>query len=177
MLRATISEDFSSIPAGGIKTIFRTDVTECFEWDGDFASRKRRSIEEELGEAAEDSFAMLPLNRQRRQAPRRPAPNAGPKGGKKGTMGKGPGKKVVGGKGPRGGKGPKGLAARGGNGPGGKGGKAKGKAKGKGKDTKGGKSSIDKGVYNSLWCVDLAVQKYLQTCVENTLTNGESWNI
>ena len=175
MLRAAVFEDFSSIPAGGIKTIFREDVMACYEWDGDFASRKRRSIEEELGEAAEDSFAMIPLIRERRQAVRRPA-KKGPV--RKSPAKKGPAKKVPAKKGPA----KNGPAVRGGKGPGGrsKGGPKKGP---KGKGPKGGKgpkqnrASQDKGVYNSLWCVDLAVQKYLQTCVENALTKGESWNI
>merc|ERR1711976_333920 len=111
-----------------------------------FASRKRRSIEEELGEAADDSFAMVPLIRQRRQAAKRPAVRGAPK---KAPMKKGPAGKAGGKKGP----------AKKGPGP---------------KAVKNGQQ-IDKGVYNSLWCVDLAVQKYLQTCVENSLTNGESW--
>merc|ERR1711976_90744 len=139
---------------------------ECYEWDGDFASRKRRSIEEELGEAADDSFAMVPLIRQRRQAAKRPAVK-GP--ARKGPVKKGPAKK-----GPAKGK----TLQRGGKkGPAGKAGGKKGPAK-KGPGPKAVKNGqqIDKGVYNSLWCVDLAVQKYLQTCVENSLTNGESWN-
>ena len=70
----------------------------------------------------------------------------------------------------RGGK--KGLAGK----AGGKGGKKGGKGKGPGPKAVKNGQQIDKGVYNSLWCVDLAVQKYLQTCVENSLTNGESWN-
>jgi len=187
VLRAEIFADFASIPDGGIKTIFRDDVMECYEWDGDFASRKRRSIEEELGEAADDSFAMVPLIRQRRQAVRRPVKGAAPKKGpaKKVPMKKGPAKKGPVRKAPLGKKGPA-KTVRGKKGPAGKaggkfkGGKKGGKGKGPGpKGVKNGQqnvSSIDKGVYNSLWCVDLAVQKYLQTCVENTLTNGESWN-
>merc|ERR1712110_1201575 len=166
VVRAEIFADFASIPAGGIKTIFRNDVTECFEWDGDFASRKRRSIEEELGEAAYDGFAMVPLIRQRRQAVKKGPMKKGP--AKKGPLKKGPAKTV------RGKKGPAGKA--GGKFSGKKGGKGKGPGPKGVKNGQQNGSSNDKGVYNSLWCVDLAVQKYLQTCVENTLTNGESWN-
>ena len=173
MLRATVFEDFSSIPAGGIKTQFREDVMECYDWNGAFASRKRRSIEEELGEAAEESFAMLPLIRQRRQVGR-PAGKKGP--AKKGPAKKGPAKKGPAKKGPA----KKGPAARkggkGGKG-GGKGGKKGGKGKKKAGNGGGGQRSSNKGIYNSLWCVDLAVQKYLQTCVENALTRGESWDV
>ena len=162
-----IFEDFESIPGGwaaGIKNVFRTDVEECQAWDGEFGGgRQRRSIEEELG-TAEFSFALLPLSRQRRQAK---------KGAKKATArktGKGPSAKKSGKKGiVRGGK------AKGGKG---KGGKSKsGKKGGKGGKNTKTNSSIDKGAYNSLWYVDLAVQKYLRTCVENSLTKGESWNI
>ena len=183
MLRSEIYADFESIPDGGIKRIFRADVMECYEWDGNFASRKRRSIEEELGEAADDSFAMVPLIRQRRQAAKRPAVRGAPKKApmkkgpaRKGPVKKGPAKKgsAKGGVLQRGGKkGPAGKA-------GGKGGKKGGKGPKKGgpgpKAVKNGQQDEDRGVYNSLWCVDLAVQKYLQTCVENSLTNGESWN-
>jgi len=170
VFRSVIFEDFDSIPgswAAGIKNVFRTDVEECQAWDGEFGGgRQRRSIEEVLWNA-ETSFALLPLSRQRRQAK---------KGAKKATArktGKGPSAKKSGKKGiVRGGK------AKGGKG---KGGKSKSGKSGK-KGGKGGKntktnSSIDKGAYNSLWCVDLAVQKYLRTCVENSLTKGESWNI
>lgn len=166
VLRATVFEDFSSIPAGGIKTQFREDVMECYDWNGAFASRKRRSIEEELGEAAEESFAMLPLIRQRRQVGR-PAGKKGP--AKKGPAKKGPAKKGPAKKGPA----KKGPAAR----KGGKGGKKGGKGKKKAGNGGGGQRSSNKGIYNSLWCVDLAVQKYLQTCVENALTRGESWDV
>ena len=165
VFRAAVFEDFSSIPDGGIKKLFRTDVEECWNWNGNFASRKRRSIEEELGEAAEESFAMLPLIRQRRQAVRKAA-------GKKGIAKKakkGPAKKSVK------------KVARKSPAKSKKGGKSKGKGKKGpkkgGKGASGGQRSSDKGVYNSLWCVDLAVQKYLQTCVKNALTRGESWDI
>merc|ERR1711976_418740 len=116
-----------------------------------FASRKRRSIEEELGEAADGSFAMVPLIRQRRQDAKRPAVRGAPK---KAPMKKGPAKPGAGKKGPAK-KGPakgKTLQRGGKKGPAGKAGGKKGSAK--------------KG----------PVQKYLQTCVENSLTNGESWN-
>ena len=181
MLRSEIYADFESIPDGGIKRIFRADVMECYEWDGNFASRKRRSIEEELGEAADDSFAMVPLIRQRRQAAKRPAVRGAPK---KAPMKKGPARKGPVKKGPaKKGSAKGGVLQRGGKkGPAGKAGGKKGPAKkGPAKKGPGPKAvkngqQIDKGVYNSLWCVDLAVQKYLQTCVENSLTNGESWN-
>merc|ERR1712110_1175742 len=151
VVRAEILADFASIPAGGIKTIFRDDVMECYEWDGDFASRKRRSIEEELGEAADDSFAMVPLIRQRRQAPKRPAVRGA---AKKAPMKKGPAKKSPAKKGPA--KKVPAKTVRGKKGPAGKaGGKFSGKkgGKGKGPGPKGVKngqqngSSNDKGVY------------------------------
>jgi len=165
VFRAAVFEDFSSIPDGGIKKLFRTDVEECYYWNGNFASRKRRSIEEELGEAAEESFAMLPLIRQRRQVVRK---TAGKKGIAKKAK-KGPAKKSVK------------KVARKSPAKSKKGGKSKGKgkkgSKKGGKGASGGQRSSDRGVYNSLWCVDLAVQKYLQTCVKNALTRGESWDI
>ena len=84
-------------------------------------------------------------------------------------------------------KGPKGTGMRSGKGiPARKGGKKMGKAGGKAKGGKanGGKGQRPQGArgskqggrqtaknpkYNALWCVDLAVQKYLRTCVENIL--------
>merc|ERR1712029_375525 len=92
VFRAAVFEDFSSIPAGGIKKLFRDDVGECYDWNVNFASRKRRSIEEELGEAAEESFAILPLIRQRRQAAGKKGPA---KKAKKSLAKKGPAKKVA----------------------------------------------------------------------------------
>ena len=53
--------------------------------------------------------------------------------------------------------------------------KAKGKKTAKsGRGAKGGKlaggrQTAKNPKYNALWCVDLAVQKYLRTCVENIL--------
>merc|ERR1712241_1302284 len=71
-------------------------------------------------------------------------------------------------------KGPKGTGMRSGKGK-----AVKGKAKGKktaksGRGAKGGKVALGRQTaknpkYNALWCVDLAVQKYLRTCVENIL--------
>merc|ERR1711997_539912 len=165
VLRPVIFEDFDSIPGGwaaGIKNVFRTDVEECQAWDGEFGGgRQRRSIEEELG-TAEFSFALLPLSRQRRQAKKAAKKATARKTGKKGPSAK---KGIV--------RGGKAKGAKKGGKKGGKSGKKGGKG---GKNTKTN-SSIDKGAYNSLWCVDLAVQKYLRTCVENSLTKGESWNI
>ena len=76
-------------------------------------------------------------------------------------------------------------SAKGGPAAGKRGGKAKAvKAKGKaakgkktaksGRGAKGGKlaggrQTAKNPKYNALWCVDLAVQKYLRTCVENIL--------
>ena len=75
-------------------------------------------------------------------------------------------------------------SAKGGPAAGRMGGKAKGKAvkaKAKGKKTAksgrgakggklaGGRQTAKNPKYNALWCVDLAVQKYLRTCVENIL--------
>merc|ERR1712241_1645324 len=82
-------------------------------------------------------------------------------------------------------KGPKGAgqrSAKGGPAAGRMGGKGKAvKAKAKGKKTAksgrgakggelaGGRQTAKNPKYNALWCVDLAVQKYLRTCVENIL--------
>ena len=81
-------------------------------------------------------------------------------------------------------KGPKGAGLRSGKGiPARKGGKKMGKSTGgkakggKGQGPKGARGSKQGGgrqtaknpKYNALWCVDLAVQKYLRTCVENIL--------
>jgi len=182
VLRAQVFEDFSSIPDGGIKTQFREDVKECYDWNGIFASRKRRSIEEELGEAAEESFAMLPLVRQRRQVVKKTAGKKGP--AKKGPAKKGPAKKGSVKKVARKSPAKKGSAKKGPvkkgpakKGPARKGGKKGGKGPKKAVKGASGQRSSNKGVYNSLWCVDLAVQKYLQTCVENALTRGESWDV
>ena len=106
------------------------------------------------------------------------------------TMKKAAGKKTAGAAsgGKRALKGPKGAGLRSGKGiPARKGGKKMGKSTGgkaKGGKGQGGKGQGPKGArggkqggrqtaknpkYNALWCVDLAVQKYLRTCVENIL--------
>ena len=102
------------------------------------------------------------------------------------TMKKAAGKKTAGAAsgGKRALKGPKGAGLRSGKGiPARKGGKKLGKSKGgkakggKGQGPKGARGSKQGGgrqtaknpKYNALWCVDLAVQKYLRTCDEDIL--------
>merc|ERR1719326_2057852 len=81
-------------------------------------------------------------------------------------------------------KGPKGAGLRSGKGiPARKGGKKMGKSTGgkakggkgqrpqgaRGGKQAGGRQTAKNPKYNALWCVDLAVQKYLRTCVEDIL--------
>ena len=125
------------------------------------------------------SLSLVTLSRTKRQA-------VGKKTMKK-TMKKAAGKKTAGAAsgGKRALKGPKGAGLRSGKGiPARKGGKKMGKSTGgkakggKGQGPKGqgargskqgGRQTAKNPKYNALWCVDLAVQKYLRTCVENIL--------
>merc|ERR1719273_2176654 len=176
--KSKILKHFESIPDSDNKKQFEEDVNACVGWDGSFSSRRKRSIEEELGQENLGSLSLVTLSRTKRQA-------VGKKTMKK-TMKKAAPKKT--GSGASGAKramnGPKGTGMRSGKGiPARKGGKKMGKSTG-GK-AKGGKGQGPKGArggkqgggrqtaknpkYNALWCVDLAVQKYLRTCVENIL--------
>ena len=125
------------------------------------------------------SLSLVTLSRTKRQA-------VGKKTMKK-TMKKAAGKKTAGAAsgGKRALKGPKGAGLRSGKGiPARKGGKKMGKSTGgkakggkgqgpQGQGARGGKQggrqTAKNPKYNALWCVDLAVQKYLRTCVENIL--------
>ena len=194
MQKNKILKHFESIPDSDNKEQFKEDVNACVGWDGSFSSRRKRSIEEELGQVGGGiiiiciyffyckenlgSLSLVTLSRTKRQA-------VGKKTMKK-TMKKAAGKKTAGAAsgGKRALKGPKGAGLRSGKGiPARKGGKKMGKSTG-GK-AKGGKGQGPKGArggkqaggrqtaknpkYNALWCVDLAVQKYLRTCVEDIL--------
>merc|ERR1712079_863990 len=177
-----MGDHFKSIPDSGDKEQFKADVNACVGWDGSFSSRRKRSIEEELGQENLGSLSLVTLSRTKRQA-------VGKKTMKK-TMKKAAGKKTAGAVsgGKRALKGPKGSGLRSGKGiPARKGGKKMGKSTGgKAKGGKGGKGQRPQGQgargskqggrqtaknpkYNALWCVDLAVQKYLRSCVENIL--------
>merc|ERR1712073_176018 len=178
-----ILKHFKSIPDADKKKQFEDDVDACLRWDGSFSSRRKRSIEEELGQENLGSLSLVTLSRTKRQA-------VGKKTMKK-TMKKAAGKKTAGGasgaaSGGKGAlKGSKGAGLRSGKGmPARKGGKKMGKSKGgkakggkgrgpQGQGARGGKQggrqTAKNPKYNALWCVDLAVQKYLRTCVENIL--------
>ena len=196
MQKSKILKHFESIPDSDNKEQFKEDVNACVGWDGSFSSRRKRSIEEELGQVGGKylrvlikiyihfqenlgSLSLVTLSRTKRQA-------VGKKTMKK-TMKKAAPKKTASGASgaKRAMKGPKGTGMRSAKGGpaagrmGGKGKAVKGKAKGKktaksGRGAKGGKvaggrQTAKNPKYNALWCVDLAVQKYLRTCVENIL--------
>merc|ERR1712223_753685 len=162
-----ILKHFKSIPDSDKKKLFEDDVDACVRWDGSFSSRRKRSIEEELGQENLGSLSLVTLSRTKRQA-------VGKKTMKK-TMKKAAGKKTASGASgaKRALKGPKGTGMRSGKGmPARKGGKKMGKSTGgKAKGGKGGKGQGPKGArggkhaggrqtaknpkYNALWCVDL----------------------
>jgi len=173
--KSKILKHFESIPDSDNKEQFKEDVNACVGWDGSFSSRRKRSIEEELGQENLGSLSLVTLSRTKRQAIKKAvkktaAKKTAIKGGAKGA------RKMPVKSGQR--------SAKGGPAAGRMGGKAKGKAvkaKAKGKKTAksgrgakggklaGGRQTAKNPKYNALWCVDLAVQKYLRTCVENIL--------
>ena len=193
MQKSKILKHFESIPDSDNKEQFKEDVNACVGWDGSFSSRRKRSIEEELGQVGGKysrvlikiyihfqenlgSLSLVTLSRTKRQAvgkktmKKTAAKKTAIKGGAKGA------RKMPVKSGQR--------SAKGGPAAGRMGGKAKGKAvkaKAKGKKTAksgrgakggklaGGRQTAKNPKYNALWCVDLAVQKYLRTCVENIL--------
>jgi len=154
--KSQILDDFSSLTSGLVE--FTADVNRCVSWDGDFsASRKKRSADEE-----EDSeLSMLyGLRRQRRQAVRRPVKKMAKKAKK--AFKKLPYQRAgVGG--------PKAKVAAKGAAKGAKGAKGKGIAK---KKKNSNRSYQQNPAYPLLWCVDLAVQKTLKSCVEEVLENS-----
>ena len=50
MQKSKILKHFESIPDSDNKEQFKNDVNACVGWDGSFSSRRKRSIEEELGQ-------------------------------------------------------------------------------------------------------------------------------
>ena len=48
--KSKILKHFKSIPDSDKKKQFEDDVDACVRWDGSFSSRRKRSIEEELGQ-------------------------------------------------------------------------------------------------------------------------------
>merc|ERR1712241_593283 len=124
-----ILKHFKSIPDADKKKQFEDDVGACVRWDGSFSSRRKRSIEEELGQENLGSLSLITLSRTKRQAMKK----AVKKTAAKKTAGKGDAKgarKLPVKSGQR--------SAKGGPAAGRMGGKAKGKAvkaKAKGKKT------------------------------------------
>ena len=53
MQKSKILKHFESIPDSDNKEQFKEDVNACVGWDGSFSSRRKRSIEEELGQVRE----------------------------------------------------------------------------------------------------------------------------
>merc|ERR1712214_84850 len=140
--KSKILKHFESIPDSDNKDQFKEDVNACVGWDGSFSSRRKRSIEEELGQENLGSLSLVTLSRTKRQAV-----------GKK-TMKKTAAKKTA----IKGGtKGARKMPVRSGQGSA-KGGPAAGARGGK---LAGGRQTAKNPKYNALWCVDLAVQKYL----------------
>merc|ERR1712223_2218098 len=134
--KSKILDHFKSIPDSDNKDQFKEDVNACVGWDGSFSSRRKRSIEEELGQENLGSLSLVTLSRTKRQA-------VGKKTMKK-TMKKAS-KTASGAK--RALKGPKGAGLRSGKGiPARKGGKKMGKATGgKAKGPKGARGGKQAG--------------------------------
>merc|ERR1719225_496234 len=129
--KSKILDHFKSIPDSGDKEQFKEDVNACVGWDGSFSSRRKRSIEEELGQENLGSLSLLTLSRTKRQAVGKKTMKKTMKKAAKKTAGAASGGK-------RALKGPKGAGLRSGKGiPARKGGKKMGKSTG-GK-AKGGK--------------------------------------
>merc|ERR1712214_179369 len=124
--KSKILKHFESIPDSDNKDQFKEDVNACVGWDGSFSSRRKRSIEEELGQENLGSLSLVTLSRTKRQA-------VGKKTMKK-TMKKAAPKKTASGASgaKRAMKGPKGTGMRSA-----KGGPAAGRMGGKGKAVKG----------------------------------------
>ena len=56
MQKSKILKHFESIPDSDNKEQFKEDVNACVGWDGSFSSRRKRSIEEELGQVGGKIF-------------------------------------------------------------------------------------------------------------------------
>jgi len=153
MQKDNIFEHFDTLKDSNIERDFRTNVNECINWNADLGgSRKKRSIEEEqLGEEIAGVFSMVNHIRQKRQA--RPVKKKSIKKSiKKGKAIKGTGtRKIIPQKKK---KSPK---------------KSKRAKKIPRKTGQSQRQNIDSQAYNKCWCVDLAVQKALKTCVEDFL--------
>merc|ERR1711884_876436 len=66
--KSKIPKHFESIPDSDNKEQFKEDVNTCVRWDGSFSSRRKRSIEEELGQENLGSLSLVTLSRTKRQA-------------------------------------------------------------------------------------------------------------
>merc|ERR1712241_1577056 len=66
--KSKILKHFESIPDSDNKEQFKEDVNACVGWDGSFSSRRKRSIEEELGQEYLGSLSLVTLSRTKRQA-------------------------------------------------------------------------------------------------------------
>jgi len=169
----TILNDFSGL-SDDLKDDFIDSINNCVSWNGDFASsRRKRSASAEV----DSEFSLLYNLRQKRQA--------GLPGPKNKMVPKG---KVPKGKAPIG-KAPIGKATifRKGTSKNGTGKNVKGtvnNGKGTGQSGKAMKKKIpnpgpgpilrrqENPAYTKLWCVDLAIQKSLKSCVESVLSKA-----
>ena len=58
MQKSKILKHFESIPDSDNKEQFKEDVNACVGWDGSFSSRRKRSIEEELGQVGGNYYCL-----------------------------------------------------------------------------------------------------------------------
>merc|ERR1711994_992716 len=56
--KSKILGHFKSIPDSEKKDQFKADVNACVGWDGSFSSRRKRSIEEELGQVGRENISI-----------------------------------------------------------------------------------------------------------------------
>jgi len=159
-----VKADFEGLPRA-VWTKFESDMKECYDWNGEFKSRKKREVGEEGEEMVEEeerkenapllnwARELLPrvkrtseggLRRRKRASAKRKKISKKNKGkkdkeNKKKKSGKKSGKK---------------KRRRGGS---------KGENSSKSSEKSGG-SGLGQEVYNQLWCADLVVEKALRRC-------------